>query len=81
MTDKDRFSLESLYRGRKYPQCLAKFAPKKSVGTYFSAVSALQYIFVRDYINQAVLRRISLMFFPTSLVITEFQRGVYEESA
>ena len=45
---------------------------------YFCYVSALQYIFVRNYNYNQTVKKISLMMFPTKLSILEFNRIALE---
>lgn len=79
ITDEDEEQLAELYAGKKYSQCEALFAPgNNAVDLYFCYVSALQYLFVRHYTHKMTLRRVSLMYFPTSLQITDYSKCAQE---
>ena len=68
-----------LFQGKKYSQCEALFAPgNNAVDLYFCYVSALQYLFVRHYTHKMTLRRVSLMYFPTSLQINDYSKCAQE---
>ena len=49
-------------------------AGSSGLDIYFSYVSALQYIFVRNYNNHEIIRRIALQCFPTALNVMEYNR-------
>ena len=49
-------------------------AGSSGVDHYFCYVSALQYIFVRNYNLNETVKKISLMHFPTKLCIMEYNR-------
>ena len=63
-------------QGKTYENCEAMFnnAGSHSVEIYFSYISALQYIFVRNYRQQLVLRRVALLHFPMTLNTMEYNR-------
>jgi len=63
-------------QGKTYPDCEAVFnnAGSSGVDHYFCYVSALQYIFVRNYNLNETVKKISLMHFPTKLCIMEYNR-------
>jgi len=70
-TDEQDQMTRQLYN-RKYPQTEACFAPgSKSVDIYFSYVSALQTLFVRNYDQHHTLLRIGLMHFPTTMKLID----------
>ena len=64
------------FQGKKYPDCEALFnnAGSSGVDHYFCYVSALQYIFVRNYNLNETVKKISLMHFPTKLCLMEYNR-------
>ena len=69
----EKAQLRVLYGNKRYKQCQAHFSPSKSsVDLYFSFVSALQYIYVRNYIQNAIVKRVSLMHFPTCFAVLDF---------
>jgi len=73
LTEEVKNQLALLYSNKKYKQCGAAFAPGTTqVDLYFSFVSALQYIYIRNYLQRSVVRRVSLMAFPTCLSILDF---------
>lgn len=85
VTDEDEQQLLELYgvskiphlsfQGKTYPECEALFAPGSScVDHYFCYVSALQYLFVRNYVARQTIRRVSLMYFPTSLQLVDYYK-------
>ena len=39
---------------------------------YLSFVSALQYVYVRNYVSRAIVKRVSLLHFPTCLALADF---------
>lgn len=45
---------------------------------YFCYVSALQYLFIRNYKTQTTVKRIALMYFPTSLSISDYSKVCQE---
>ena len=63
-------------QGKRYPDCEAMFnnAGSSGVDHYFCYVSALQYIFVRNYNMNETVKKISLLHFPTKLGIMEYNR-------
>lgn len=62
-----------LYQNKRYKHCGAKFSPaKSSVDIYFSFVQALQYIYVRNYIQRAIVKRVSLMHFPQCITLNDY---------
>ena len=65
-----------ILQGKSYPECEAFFnnAGSSGVDHYFCYVSALQYIFVRNYNLNETVKKISLMHFPTKLCIMEYNR-------
>jgi len=77
-TEDDRQQLKLLYGGKKFNSCFAKFPPKSSGGTYYSTVSDLQYIFIRDYVNRSIVKRVSLMYFPTAIHLADY--STYERN-
>lgn len=64
------------FQGKTYSDCEAVFnnAGSSGVDHYFCYVSALQYIFVRNYNLNETVKKISLMHFPTKLCIMEYNR-------
>jgi hypothetical protein len=73
VTQEERSQLRVLYGKKRYTQCGALFSPSKSsVDLYFSFVSALQYIYVRNYIQNSIVKRMSLMHFPTCFAVVDF---------
>ena len=68
--------LEFFLQGKQYPDCEAVFnnAGSSHVDLYFCYVSALQYIFVRNYNLNETVKKISLLHFPTKLCIMEYNR-------
>jgi hypothetical protein len=71
--EEDRQQLRLLYADKKHKHCEARFAPGTTqVDLYFSFVSSLQYIYVRNYIQRHIVKRVSLMNFPTCLHIVDF---------
>mmetsp|Transcript_15803 Transcript_15803/g.21389 ORF Transcript_15803/g.21389 Transcript_15803/m.21389 type:complete len:341 (-) Transcript_15803:185-1207(-) len=76
LTEDDEIKLQELYGGKTYTDCEAMFNTAGSSGLdiYFCYVSALQYVFVRNYnVNQTV-KRIALLHFPTRLCIMEYNK-------
>ena len=69
-----------MFQGKKYADCEAMFnnAGSSYVDYYFCYVSALQYIFVRNYNTRETVKKISLMHFPTKLCIMEYNRIAIE---
>lgn len=74
VSEEERQHLRMLYTtNKRYRECEAKFSPSRaSVDLYFSFVSALQYIYLRNYVSKSIVKRVSLMHFPTCLSIVEF---------
>lgn len=65
--------MKLLYQNKRHRQCEARFSPaRSSVDLYFSTVSALQYVYVRNYIQGAIVKRVSLLHFPTCFEVAEF---------
>lgn len=76
----ERSQLRVLYGNKRYRQCGAHFSPSKSsVDIYFSYVSALQYIYVRNYVQNAIVKRVSLLHFPTCFSVVDFNE-LYTEN-
>lgn len=63
-----------LYLNKKYPLCEARFAPSKNsqVDIYYAFVSSLQYIYVRNYIQSIIVKRVSLLHFPTCFSLIDY---------
>ena len=40
---------------------------------YFAFVSALQYVFVRNYTQNAIIKRVSLLHFPTCMTLVNYK--------
>ena len=73
VTAEDKAQLKLLYGGKRYKECEARFSPcKSSVDIYFSYVSALQYLFLRNYPTHTVVKRFSLLHFPLCSSIIDF---------
>jgi len=73
LSSEERQQLRILYGNKKYKQCFAHFSPSKSsVDLYFSFVSALQYVYLRNYVQNAIVKRVSLMHFPTCFTLVDF---------
>mmetsp|Transcript_34972 Transcript_34972/g.26103 ORF Transcript_34972/g.26103 Transcript_34972/m.26103 type:complete len:185 (+) Transcript_34972:1815-2369(+) len=73
LTDSVKNQLSLLYSNKRYKQCGAVFAPGTTqVDLYYSFVSALQYVYIRNYVQRAVIRRVSLVSFPTCLSLLDF---------
>lgn len=73
VSQEERSQLRVLYGNKRYMQCGAHFSPSKSsVDLYFSFVSALQYVYVRNYIQNSIVKRVSLMHFPTCFAVVDF---------
>ena len=73
LSTEDKQQLRVLYGHKKHPQCEARFASGvTSADLYFSYVSALQYIYLRNYISGSVVKQVSLMFFPTCMSILDY---------
>ena len=62
-------------QGKTYSQCTAVFdkAGSSGVDHYFCFVSALQYVFVRNYNLNCTIRKISLMHFPTNICVNDYK--------
>lgn len=55
------------------------FAPGASgADLYICYVSGLQYLFVRNYINKQIVRRVALMHFPSTLQVVDFNKVANE---
>lgn len=77
-----RLEAKSLYSGKKYKTCTAKFAPGyKESDWYFCFVDALQYIFIRNYKRSEIVKRIPLEHFPTCISIVDFTKIKIEDDA
>lgn len=76
LNDQEIDNLRELYGGKTYDDCEAVFnnAGSSHVDHYFCYVSALQYIFVRNYNLNETVKKISLLHFPTKLCIMEYNR-------
>lgn len=73
LSAEDSTQLRVLYQNKRYSQSGAHFSPaRSSVDIYFSYVSALQYIYVRNYVQNAIVKRVSLMQFPTCVTIVDY---------
>lgn len=72
----------TILQGKKYKYCSASFSPcTTQADLYFSFVSALQNLFIRDYIRHQVLKRIPLSTFPLSLSLVDWEKVSLEEEA
>ena len=83
LNEEDKQQLKLLYsvrtlsnhnlQNKKHKRCEARFSPgKTSVDIYYSFVQALQYIYVRNYIQGTIVKRVSLLHFPTCLALLDF---------
>ena len=73
VSENERTKLRMLYQGKRHRQCEARFSPSRSsVDLYFAFVGSLQFVYVRNFISQAIVKRVSLMHFPTCFALTDF---------
>ena len=80
VTQEEKQHLKMLYSGKKHRQSEARFSPAKgSVDIYFCFVQALQYIYVRNYIQKAIVKRVSLMHFPTCMVLVDEYSAIRDQ--
>lgn len=69
----ERAQLRLLYQGKRHPRCEARFSPaRSSADIYLAFVAALQYVYVRNYVQGAIVKRVSLLHFPTCFALAEY---------
>lgn len=71
--------IQDTWGEQTFPICEAIFAPgNSSVDLYFSMVSALEYLFVRNYTSSQTLKQIPLDYFPMCMHLTDFSHCAKE---
>ncbi len=71
MSSEEIEKTKELYRNKTTEYCGAKFPKESSADIFYSFVGSLQYIFVRNFVEKAIVKRVSLMHFPTCLVLSK----------
>ena len=73
VSEAERTQLRLLYSNKKHKHCEARFSPARSSPDLFLAfVSSLQYVYLRNFVQRAIVKRVSLLHFPTCFALVDF---------
>lgn len=83
VSETEKTQLRLLYSNKKHKHCEARFSPARSSPDLFmSLVSSLQYVYLRNFVQRAIVKRVSLLHFPTCFAVADFNTlflGGYSE--